>query len=450
MLVVVHLIAPAAEAQPTTICASAVECRAQAMDAMAREDFEAAHDFAWRVVQTSPPNDAAAMALLARAQSLSGRADDAFVMLRRLAERGVIVEEAVTDDAFRRTRAHAEWPAIQDIYARLRAAASPAPPAPSISPAPSAAPAPAVRRAPATSARASKPAAPSTSTPPASPALPVPPALSALPASPALPALALPPAIVNPVAMAYDAVSQRFVVADGHDEVLKVVSEATGNAANLVSPGWNGAARTRAIAIDTRRGDLWVAAVDGARSVLHRMQLISGRRLQDITAPETIGEASFAAIAISREAVFVLDERGRRILVLAAGATALREHTQLAGDMTPTGLAVSGTALYVAHRDGITRIDLRTPGQRAVAAPDGGTIAGLHSLAWTPGGLLGIQELGGTPTLVRVALNARGTAATRVEMVQPARSITGTFAGGTYHYLSEDERGVTIRRQPIP
>ena len=67
-------------------CAAAEQCVQLTLDAMVRRDYEAAHTLAWRVVQLRPKNDPAAMTLLARTQSLSGRMDDAFVMLRRLTE----------------------------------------------------------------------------------------------------------------------------------------------------------------------------------------------------------------------------------------------------------------------------------------------------------------------------------------------------------------------------
>ena len=47
--------------------------------------------------------------------------------------------------------------------------------------------------------------------------------------------MALPSSVASPVAIAYDAVSQRFVVADDSTNTLKIVSEASGHATDLVS-----------------------------------------------------------------------------------------------------------------------------------------------------------------------------------------------------------------------
>ncbi len=89
-------------------CTTAAQCRELTLAAIAEQDFERAHDLAWRVFQVSKGN-AEAMALLARAQSLSGRGDDAFVMLQRLAAAGGRVEDAETSDDFRRVREHPRW-----------------------------------------------------------------------------------------------------------------------------------------------------------------------------------------------------------------------------------------------------------------------------------------------------------------------------------------------------
>ena len=72
--------------------------------------------------QLGPKNDPALMYLLARAQSLSGRPNDAIVMLARIVAIGVPVDAATNDD-FRRVRALPGWP---ELAARI----SPPPAAP--------------------------------------------------------------------------------------------------------------------------------------------------------------------------------------------------------------------------------------------------------------------------------------------------------------------------------
>jgi len=102
-------------AQAPAACATWQACRDATEQALREARHEEAHDLAWRTVQRGPKDDAALLALLARAQALSGRTDDALVMVRRLADRGVLVE-ARTDEAFARVRTRAAW---ADLEARL-------------------------------------------------------------------------------------------------------------------------------------------------------------------------------------------------------------------------------------------------------------------------------------------------------------------------------------------
>ena len=109
-------------------CHEPKACSELALEARARGAYEAFHDLAWRAVQTGRPNDPDLMYLLARAQALSGRRRDALVMLRRLAESG-IVTDAATDEDFRRVRELPEWPYIAGLSARATPGNPVAPPA---------------------------------------------------------------------------------------------------------------------------------------------------------------------------------------------------------------------------------------------------------------------------------------------------------------------------------
>ena len=107
-------------------CTDWRECRAQALEAASRGEYEAFHDLAWRAAQKGPPRDSDLMYLVARAQALSGRPSDALVMLRRLAEMGVPTD-AVSSDEFERVRALAGW---ADVAALTATSAAPSPSAP--------------------------------------------------------------------------------------------------------------------------------------------------------------------------------------------------------------------------------------------------------------------------------------------------------------------------------
>src|SRR5258705_960304 len=99
-------------------------CRELALAAAARGEYEAFHDLAWRAVQAGPPKDPALMYLLARAQSLSGRPHDALVTLQRLAEMGV-APDAATNEDFSGTRQLPGWAELEARISRLADADSP-------------------------------------------------------------------------------------------------------------------------------------------------------------------------------------------------------------------------------------------------------------------------------------------------------------------------------------
>src|SRR5262249_58857785 len=152
-MLVVLLVSLALQAPPSPSCPDVAACRAAAEAAAARGEFETFHDLAWRAAQKGRPNDPALMFLLARAQALSGRPDDAIVMLGRLVDLHAPVDVTLPD--FDRVRLRPGWPALESRLglAPAEAPAAPGapaagPPPPSPAPTPRAADAPAAADAP--------------------------------------------------------------------------------------------------------------------------------------------------------------------------------------------------------------------------------------------------------------------------------------------------------------
>ena len=118
---------------------------------------------------------------------------------------------------------------------------------------------------------------------------------------------------LEPVGLAYDSASRRFVVGDGHDNKLIVADEVFNHVNDLIGATSAGFGRLSAVEIDTRRGDLWVTSseANGVASI-HKLQLVSGRVLARLDMP-----ASLKPIAISDFAV--LDSGGLLLLDSAGG-----------------------------------------------------------------------------------------------------------------------------------
>jgi hypothetical protein len=411
-------------AQPVgATCASAAECTRLAEAAIARAAFEEAHDFAWRAMQQSR-NDPRVMWLLARTQSLSGRPHDALVMLRRLTTANVPLDTVETSDEFRRVRALSTWPQLRDV---LKGATPDTVAAPvSVAPAPAHEP--------------SVSAPPPSPTPPAAPAVPAPPP----PAEAAGKAgLALPARIIAPTALAYDAVSRRYVVVDESSDTLKVIDELNGNAVDLVSRGWANGYRPTALAIDTRRGDLWVAGVqnhggDSAQSALLKLQLVSGRLLDTIPLPDDT-TVRIVGLAVGRNGVWALDAAGKRLFLVTASGRP--RQTTLSLDGTPIGITVApDDTAYVAHENGIVRVDAATRRATPLTAAAAITLAGMQSLAWHDRRLFGVQRgASGSQAAVRLRLDARGARVTALDTIEPAATPAAAIYGGQLHFIAPGE-----------
>jgi len=283
------------EVQPAT-CDDVPSCRTAALEAKDRKDFEAFHDLAWLTYRKGKPDDPELMLLLARAQSLSGRPGDAIIMLERLTARGIATDAATSED-FESVRALPRWGGVAPSGAAALAPAREAPPAPSrdAKPAPGgeATPTPGGKAEPAPSREAAK-------APPRDPSVPL--SFTTL---------------LSPTALAYDAVSKRYLIADRQAKRIAVIDESSGHVSTLAG-ALARLGEINGIAIDSRQGDLWVVTSAEEGMSLSRLQLISGRelgaaRITGVKAPVT-GVAFVRGVG-----VVVSDEQGDIWRVSASG-----------------------------------------------------------------------------------------------------------------------------------
>ena len=428
-------------------CPDVDSCRQAALEAAARQDYERFHDFAWRAVQKGRPNDADLMYLLARAQSLSGRPGDALVMLARLAARGIQTDAAASED-FRRVRALPGWKAL---VASTAPAASPEP-ARSVPPEPA-------RSVPPAPAR-SVPPAPARSVPPA-PA----PSVATAPA-PSVPTAARAPAVDDaneegavhfsappfvPAGLAYDGVSRRFIAGDRDGRKLVVIDEPSHHVATLAGANSAGFGEITALEIDRREGDLWVASTEAGSSTLHKLQLVSGRVIDAVTPPRGSGPVRFVDVAVGpKSTIYVLDADGRRLFALGHKSRGLRLVARLDGDDLASAAPAGDGIVYVTSRAGITRVDPAARASARVRAARVLDLSGLTRIRAYRGALVGIQKTRGGARAVSVRLNAAGTRAVSLDVLEPAVSpfgeVTASIAGDVLYYLSGADRDAAVRR----
>jgi hypothetical protein len=408
-----------ASAAPT--CADVADCRAQAESAAARRDFDAFDDLAWRAVQKGRKNDTDLMFLLARAQSLSGHLDDALVMLERIGDLGVRTD-ADTNPDFAQVRLLARWP---EVAAKLGFA--PRPPAAGTAAA-DAATAASSASAPAASPGARSPAAGASGTP-------------AGPAGPAGGGLEFNAPSLAPVGLAHDAVSKRFVVGDRMSARLLIIDEMSHHVVNYASGATAGFYDDlTGFAIDPRRGDLWVASAKGrgdqAVSVLHKLQLVSGRTLMEVHVPEGTTAARLVDVTVAPDGtVYAIDDVDARLFRLRPGTRRLEQVMRL-GAATPTAItAADDRVLYVATSDGLLRVDVTA--NKAAPVKSVEQLTQFVSLSWRGDALVGVERVADSFLVVRIALDSAGTRAEpRAILAASTQPTVGTLTPEGFYYLA--------------
>jgi hypothetical protein len=479
-------------------CKDAASCRQLAVEAKERKDFDAFHNLAWKAMSLGPKNEPAAMTLLARAQSMSGRPLDALVMLQRLASMGVITDVATSDD-FERVRALPSWGELEGKLTG-KPTSEPASPAantetpkpptknppptktekPVVSPTekPAATEKPSASEKPSVSSKpiSDKPAAPEKPTVPDKPAAldPVtptpptnakvdepatPPAKTTKPGKGAGPAepLKFSAAGVNAVGLAYDGVSGRFIIGDRTDRRLLVLGERSGRLASLagVDAGFD---EVTAFEIDTREGDLWVvSAASGTRSsTVHKLQLISGRMLSSIALPADQAPARFTDVAVTAQSILILDSDGRRIFRAAKKGRTLDLAMRFAVPGATVMAPASETAVYVAYDRGLLRADLTTRSMSVVEPAAKVDIAGIVWMRAFRGSLIAIQQPSpGASRVVRIRLDEAGRTARAVDVLEENAALAGLTSAAltenALYYLNRasDSGDVIVRTIPL-
>jgi hypothetical protein len=411
-------------------CADVGACRQAALDAAARGDFETFHDLAWRAAQKGRPNDPELMYLLARAQSLSGRPSDALVMLRRLAQMGVRTDARDNAD-FERVRRLPAWPELEAL----------------------------IEGAPTTGRLLSSPSAPPAAAPAASPKAKPGPATT--PSYSAAPtgrrgtenAMRLSGSAMNPVGLAYDSASRRFVVGDGDGNKLVVADEVFDHVNDLIGAASAGFGRLSAVEIDTRRGDLWVTSSDGnGASSIHKLQLVSGRVLSQIAVPSELQPIVLSDFAVSDDGTLVLvDSQGARLLRIKSTGGRFERPVSLHVS-TPSSIAPANGVTYVAHADGLSVVDTASGRVTSIQPAKGVSLATLRRIRWARGALVGIQEDRTGSRLVRIRLNSNRHRATAVEPMDGGMHSAGTaltISRDAAYYVANTPDGATIRRVEI-
>jgi len=257
-----------------------------------------------------------------------------------------------------------------------------------------------------------------------------------------------PPALsaaLDPVGLAYDAVSRRFIVGDRRTDKLVVIDPVFKRASDMVgsAAGFFG---VTAFAIDRERGDLWVTNSRAGRAALQKLQLVSGRVLFSATqADETARAAHFVDVAVSPAGqVFVLDAGSRRLMRVRPGRQSLELAADIVAASATSVAALDDQAALVAYDAGLMRVDLD---QHAIT-PISGAPSGLACIRLHRGAIIAMQKTGDRMAIVKLTMkNARSVATeTLVSDVELPSPTSFTIDGDTLHYVARVDGETTIRR----
>ena len=246
------------------------------------------------------------------------------------------------------------------------------------------------------------------------------------------------------VGLAYDVVSRRFLFADRVARKLVVVGDGSNRPQDLVRAESAGFKDISALEIDDKRGDLWVASAadENGAGTLHRLQLVSGRPLRSFRVPPDRSPVNLADVAITRAGtVLVLDAASGTIFQLRPGAAAIERVMRV--DVTgPVSLAVGSEEgiAYLAHRDGVSRLDLGARSAAVLSAPKNTSLAGLEQIRWHRTALIGISSEAGATRIVRFELKAGERSVRRATTIEASAPLVAhaavTIAGDDLLYLS--------------
>jgi hypothetical protein len=123
------------------------------------------------------------------------------------------------------------------------------------------------------------------------------------------------------------------------------------------------------------------------------------------------GPVRLGDLAVSRSGrVVVLDIVGRRLMAPSPSGLDLRSVARLDVEPSSVTLAADGRIAYVAHADGIARIDVERGAVSELSSATRGTIAGFQRIRVYRDGLVGLQSVdGGFRRLVFLPLTGRGS-----------------------------------------
>ena len=198
-----------------------------------------------------------------------------------------------------------------------------------------------------------------------------------------------------------------------------------GAVSDFVAPAAGGIGRVLGMRVDPKRDVIWAAAGPmrgdqaSAPRGIYQFALEDGALLGAYALPEG-GEHLLNDVAIAGDGtVFVTDSEGGGVFRLKPGAKELDPLVPGGSMIYPNGIVVdaTGRALYVADAIGIWSVDPASGERRRLQPPAGVPIGGIDGLTMDGADFIAVQNLGSSPRLVRMTVDAAAGRVTTVKVL---------------------------------
>ncbi len=372
----------------------------EALDALTEGDAPRAVAAAERATRLAPPNHPFVLYARMRAYVMASRHAEAFDALGLLVEKGIAADVLVSP-SFEALRDHHRWPDWQPRLQELVA-----------------------------------------------------------PASRSVVAFRLNEPDFIPAAMTYDRGSRRFLVGSLHKRKVVVVDELSGRTEDYATSREAAFLAVRGLEADNTRGALYVLSAGGpqmqgyspaddGQSFLHRLQLSSGRQVTRLAPPAaSAGHGLDSLVQAADGSLYMTDSRDGIVYRWRPGTKTLDRFVTIGAHVRPRGLTWSGDrrALYVAHLEGLSRIDMRTREVVPVGHASSVTLVGIDGLDTHGDDLVAVQN--GLPGLSRVVrlrltpdgLNVRALDVLDANLPDHDMPTSGVVVSDGYYYIANSQQ----------
>lgn len=272
-----------------------------------------------------------------------------------------------------------------------------------------------------------------------------------------------------PEGVAYDSATGRLFISSLRWKKV-LVRERDGRVHDFVAPGAGGVGCVLGMAIDRRRGLLWVASSDAGpitdypeyngTSALFAFDLRTGEFRYKVELPSAEGGHQLGDVVVTpKGTIFATDSRAPMIFTIPAGP--VPRVAAVAASNAPLFRNLQGmvpnddeSALYVAdYSQGLLRVDLRSREALPLLPPAGATLLGIDGMvAGGPGRLVAVQNGISPVRVVAIRLDRRGRGVAGVEVLDrppldPGEATLAFRSGSEVLYVATSP--VRIRSLPL-